>query len=318
MLSSGTSRSPLRRSCAVRAQHRELLCAQHDVPVLGARRTTARGPRRARLRAARGPKSARELGVVEVAAGEQRARAEKAWRRGGAATPRRTPRAVAPLRAAQAPRRRTRDRRRCSRRRDPARTSRRSRARSLAPGASSNGSSWSSASECSCWRRALGSARRGAPTGGSPARTARPWKLERVGREAARAAERAEQRPRMAAAHREVLPHREHHAALRVLERRVVHIVADVELVVAHEAVVGEAEILGVEQVEPAAPSPTFSSSTCQNQAGLLSASTSDAQKRMPRHSPRARKPRSSCENRAGLRGPSSGIDSIAAPRRRR
>jgi hypothetical protein len=54
----------------------------------------------------------------------------------------------------------------------------------------------------------------------------------------------------MAAAHGLVLPHRQHGAALGVRERRVIEVVADVVLVLANGAVVGEREVLGVDQVD--------------------------------------------------------------------
>ena len=98
----------------------------------------------------------------------------------------------------------------------------------------------------------------------------------------------------MAAADAMVLAHREHGAALGVRERRVIEVLADVVLVLSHGAVVGEREVLGVDQVErQRRAAPTFSSATCQNHAGALAASRSETAKRMPCQSPRAAKPSS-------------------------
>jgi hypothetical protein len=75
-------------------------------------------------------------------------------------------------------------------------------------------------------------------------------KVERVGREARGAMQRSENDPRMAAAHGLVLAHRQHGAAFGMHERRVIEVLADVVLVLAHGAVVAEREILGVNQVD--------------------------------------------------------------------
>ena len=58
----------------------------------------------------------------------------------------------------------------------------------------------------------------------------------------------------MAAAHGLVLAHRQHDAALGVRERRVIEVLADVVLVLTNGAVVGEREVLGVDQVDRQRP----------------------------------------------------------------
>jgi hypothetical protein len=73
---------------------------------------------------------------------------------------------------------------------------------------------------------------------------------ERVGRAAGTTAERADDRPRMAAAHGQVLPHGEHRPTRRMRERRVVDVLAHVVLVHAHRAVGRERQVLHVDQVD--------------------------------------------------------------------
>ncbi len=111
------------------------------------------------------------------------------------------------------------------------------------------GASWITAIECSCCRRVTGSA--GAPSAAGIAARARreAVELERVGREARR---RGRASPTSAhgvpAVHREVLPDREHEAALGVHERRVVDVLAHVVLVHADRAVGCERQILRVHE----------------------------------------------------------------------
>ena len=62
-----------------------------------------------------------------------------------------------------------------------------------------------------------------------------------------------------------------------------------------------------------AALSPVFSSVTCHSHAGVDCARTSATWKRTCCHSPSTRRPCASTRTAAGLRGPSSGIDSITA-----
>ena len=73
--------------------------------------------------------------------------------------------------------------------------------------------------------------------------------LERVSGEAHAAVQRADHRPRLTAAHRQVLASGEHAPALRVGERRVVDVVADVVLVHADCAVVRQRKVLRVDEV---------------------------------------------------------------------
>jgi len=84
----------------------------------------------------------------------------------------------------------------------------------------------------------------------APLRPATPWNWKRVGGEARGAMQRAEKNPRMAAAHGLVLADRQHGAALDVRERRVIEVLADVVLVLTNGAVVGECEVLCMDQVD--------------------------------------------------------------------
>jgi hypothetical protein len=73
--------------------------------------------------------------------------------------------------------------------------------------------------------------------------------LERVSGEADAAVQRADHRPRLTAAHRQVLASGEHAPALRVGERRVVDVLANVVLVHADCAVVRQRKVLRVDEV---------------------------------------------------------------------
>ena len=74
--------------------------------------------------------------------------------------------------------------------------------------------------------------------------------LQGIGRVAHRLPQRADQTPGVPSAHREVLARRQHPAVLRVGQRGVVEVVADVVLVEPHRAVVSEPQVLGVDEVE--------------------------------------------------------------------
>ena len=132
--------------------------------------------------------------------------------------------------------------------------------------------------------------------------------LERVGGEAHAAVQRADHRPRLTAAHRQVLAHGEHAPALRVGERRVVDVLADVVLVHADRAVVRQRQVLRVDEVhgdrgvrrvlERDVPEPRGRPCGEHQREG-------DAE---PCHSPVARSPAASSRSASGLRGPSSGV----------
>ena len=74
-------------------------------------------------------------------------------------------------------------------------------------------------------------------------------KLERVRRERNAPAERPDEKPREASAHGLVLPRGHHAPALGVIQRGVVHVLADVKLVEPHGAFVGERDVLRVDEV---------------------------------------------------------------------
>ena len=61
--------------------------------------------------------------------------------------------------------------------------------------------------------------------------------------------ERSDHRPRAAPAHRLVLPRGDGHALRRMLDRRMVHVLAHIEFIEPHRAVVGDADVLGVDQI---------------------------------------------------------------------
>ena len=73
--------------------------------------------------------------------------------------------------------------------------------------------------------------------------------LDRVGAKALRAPQRSGDEPRMAAADAEVLPHRQHDAARRVLQRRVVDVLAEVVLVQPHRGVLRERNVLRADEI---------------------------------------------------------------------
>src|SRR5262249_50748648 len=74
--------------------------------------------------------------------------------------------------------------------------------------------------------------------------------LERIGAEARRLRERANEYPWMAARDREILSRGYHDAVLGMRERRVIDVLADVVLVGPHAAVVGEGQVLCIEQID--------------------------------------------------------------------
>ena len=170
-------------------------------------------------------------------------------------------------------------------------------------------------------RRVPGSARRAAPRGTRRRALASPWSWSASVAKLDARAERADERPRMAAADREVLPHGEHDAARGVRERRVVDVLAHVVLVHAHGAVVrrapGPARGSGrasrgsrADVLEPHVPEP-------RGRASARARATT--RKRMPSHSPRAREARARRDAIArGLRGPSSGVHRDRRRSRRR
>ena len=76
----------------------------------------------------------------------------------------------------------------------------------------------------------------------------------------------------MAAAGGLVLARREHRAALAMVERRVVDVLADVVLVHPHGRIRREREVLQMHQVDAHRCRGRFSTATCQNQAGAAAA----------------------------------------------
>ena len=120
----------------------------------------------------------------------------------------------------------------------------------LAPGSSRTRASCRTAIECSCWRRRPGSILLAQQRWTVARAAAHGMELERVGRKAHAPAKRAHERPRMEAAHRQVLAHGQGGAALGMNEGRVVDVVAHVVLVEAHGAVMSERQILRMNQID--------------------------------------------------------------------
>ena len=315
--SSGTSRSPVRRICPCGPQARALLGRQHDMRAVGAgRRRAARRPP-PRPPGGRRRSAALSMPRSRSCRGEQRCVAEERGRR-------RRCRAAASCRghrprAAPARDRRSRGRRRRWRPDDRARAKRRSRAR-RAPRRERQ-------------RRVLQHRHRvlvlaaharqalGVQRGRRPAsRVAKPVELERVGRRNSRAyrsdpmqshgwrpptarfCRTASTTPREA-----------------MLQRRVIDVLADVVLVQPHRAVVGERDVLRVDEIDPAC-------GACRR-SRARHARTTPAQMRPARATRESAAPTtrrrsrcrcSSARTSPGLRGPSSGVQSTRAPWRRR
>ncbi len=80
----------------------------------------------------------------------------------------------------------------------------------------------------------------------------KPMQLQCVGAEAVAVAQRSDAKPWLPPADREVLPHGEHRPERRVLQWRVIEVLADVVLVQPHRAVVGQRNVLCVDQIDPA------------------------------------------------------------------